>query len=85
MLQQYNNNFLDKWDGSLDTLNLVMSSLNLVGLAIELTLMQLMSEGNSYYILNKESLGYTLAATDEFRLKKKKKKQELEHYRQFEV
>lgn len=62
MLQQFNNSFMGKWDAGLDTLNIFTSVLNFCGLVAEVTLVQLMSEGNTYYLVNKENLGFTLVA-----------------------
>ena len=39
---------------------MIASGLNVLDLILEMTLMQLMSEGNAYYLFNKEQLGFTL-------------------------
>lgn len=74
LLQQMNNSFLEKWDGNLDTQNIVASALNVVDLVLEVTLMQLMSEGNAYHLLNKEHLGFTLVQQDDFKHKPDRQK-----------
>jgi len=70
MLQTYNNKFLSKFEG-LDFLNMFLSILIFGGLVAEVTLTQLISEGNNvHFVVNKSNLGYHIVSE-----KKKKKKQ----------
>ena len=57
MLQTYNNKNLQKWDG-LDVLNFFLSLVNVLNVVGELSLIQLLSQGDSYFIWNRSYLGY---------------------------
>jgi len=60
MLQCYNNKFLAKFDG-LDFLSVFLSVLNFADLVMEISLIQLISQGDNYYLLNRSHIGYKIA------------------------
>ena len=59
MIQQFNNSFLDQFD-ALSILNILVSTFNFCGLIAEVALMQLVSNGGSYFLLNKTHIGYEI-------------------------
>jgi hypothetical protein len=62
MIQCFNNKFIKSFN-FLDFLNVFLSLLNFIDLIAEISLLQLVSNGEEYFLLNKSDLGFELEQT----------------------